>query len=145
MKDCQYYKGLLVGLLDGELTPEETHEINAHLTRCAACREQYEKLRESTGNIKAISFVEPEDAVIARVWKSPFSRSVRNTSLAMIIGGWLLIAGFGLFEFLTSGMEGLPAKIGVAAIALGFTFLLVQLIRERIQTYKVDPYKEIKR
>jgi anti-sigma factor RsiW len=145
MKDCEYYKGLIVGLLDGELTPDEAVEVNDHLTRCAACRNEYEKLRETTGKVNAISFVEPEDAVLAQVWKSPFSRSVRNTSLAMILGGWLLLTGYGLYEFFASGREELPAKMGLAAIVLGFVFLLVQLIRERIQTYKVDPYKEIKR
>ena len=39
----------------------------------------------------------------------------------------------------------LPAKMGLAAVALGFLILLLQLIRERVKTYKTDPYKEIQR
>jgi anti-sigma factor RsiW len=145
MNHCEPFKGLLVGLLDGELTPDETRQINDHLTRCAVCRAEYEQLRETTGKLAAISFQEPGDAVLAQVWKSPFSRLARNTSLIMIIGGYAALIGYGLFELLTSGRKELPAKMGLAAIVLGFLILLVQLIRERVRTYKTDPYKEIER
>jgi RNA polymerase sigma-70 factor (ECF subfamily) len=138
-------QGLLVGLLDGELTPDEARQVNEHLTRCATCRTEYEQLRETTGKLAAISFQEPDDAVLAQVWKSLYSRLARNASLIMIIDGYALLIGYGLFEFLASGREELPAKLGLAAVALGFLILLVQLIRERVKTYKTDPYKEIQR
>lgn len=145
MNDCEPFKGLLVGLLDGELTPDEARQINEHLTRCEACRQEYEQLRETTGKLAAISFQEPGDAVLAQMWKSPYSRLARNASLVMIIGGYAMLIGYGVFEFLTSGKEAVPAKLGLAAVALGFLILLVQLIRERVRTYKTDPYKEIER
>jgi len=145
MKNCEAFKGLLVGLLDGELTPDEARQVNEHLTRCAACRAEYEQLRETSGKLTAISFREPDDAVLAQVWKSPYSRLARNTSLGLIIGGYAGLMGYGVFEFLTSGKEALPAKMGLAAIILGFLILLVQLIRERVSTYRTDPYKEIER
>ncbi len=145
MNNCEPFKGLLVGLLDGELTPDETRQINEHLTRCAACRAEYERLRETTGKLAAISYREPDDAVLARAWRSPFSRLARNTSLVMIIGGYALLIGYGLYEFLGSGKEELPAKMGLAAVVMGFLILLVQLIRERLRTWKTDPYKEIER
>lgn len=145
MNHCEPFKGLLVGLLDGELRPDETRQINEHLTRCAACRKEYEELRETAGKLAAISFREPDDVVLAQVWKSPYSRLVRNTSFVLIIGGYAGLLGYGLFEFLTSGKEELPAKMGLAAIVFGFLIMLVQLIRERVKTYKTDPYREIER
>jgi hypothetical protein len=145
MNNCVQFKGLLVGLLDGELTPDETRQINDHLTRCASCRDDFEKLRETTGRLGAISFHEPDDAVLAQVWKAPYSRLARNASLFLIIGGYLTLVGYGLFTLFTSGTEELPAKIGIGGIVLGFVTLLIQLIRERLKTYKTDPYKEIKR
>ncbi|MGC8991452.1 MAG: anti-sigma factor family protein, partial [Verrucomicrobiia bacterium] len=72
MNNCESYKGLIVGLLDGELTPEETVRINEHLARCATCRSEYEELRETTGKLAAMSFKEPEDTVLEQVWKSPY-------------------------------------------------------------------------
>lgn len=145
MNNCEPFKGLLVGLLDGELTPDETRQINEHLTRCAACRQEYEQLRETTGKLAAITFREPDDKILAQMWKSPFSRLSRNTALILIVGGYAGLIGYGMFELLTSGTKELPAKMGLAAIVLGFLILLVQLIRERIRTYKTDPYKEIER
>jgi len=145
MKNCEPFKGLMVGLLDGELTPDENRQVNDHLTRCAACRAEYEQLRETSGRLDAVSFQEPDDRVLARIWNSPFSRLSRNTALIMIIGGYSGLIGYGFYEFLTSGREELPAKLGLAAIVVGFLILLVQLIRERVKTYKTDPYKEIER
>jgi anti-sigma factor RsiW len=145
MNNCEPFKGLLVGLLDGELTPDESRQANEHLTRCAACRAEYEQLRETTGKLAAISFQEPTDQVLAKVWKSPFSRLARNASLFLIIGGYASLVGYGLFEFLTSGKKELPAKMGLAAVIMGFLILLLQLIRERVKTYKTDPYKDIER
>ncbi|HOK77481.1 MAG TPA: hypothetical protein PLW35_07135, partial [Verrucomicrobiota bacterium] len=62
-----------------------------------------------------------------------------------IIAGYASLIAYGVYEVLTSGKEELPAKIAMAAIVLGFVILLCQLIRERIKTYKTDPYKEIER
>jgi hypothetical protein len=62
--------------------------INDHLTRCAGCRTEYEQLRETTGKLTAISYREPADAVLEQVWRSPYSRFARNSSLRLIIGGY---------------------------------------------------------
>lgn len=145
MKHCDDYKGLLVGLLDHELTPDEAREANDHLIRCAGCRVEYERLRESTGRLRALSYQEPGDTIIAEVWRSPYSRAARQASLAMILGGYLLLIGYALFEFFTAGSEALPVKIGLAAIVIGVLVLLALLIRERVRTYATDPYKEIER
>jgi anti-sigma factor RsiW len=145
MNDCHHCRSLLVGLLDGELTPDEVRETNDHLMRCAACRAEHERLRQSSGHLEALSYQAPGDVVLARVWKRPYSRATRNASLALIIGGYLLVLGYGLVQFLTDGREALPAKIGVAALVVGFLTLLLQLIRERVQTYRTDPYKDIER
>lgn len=145
MKECHEFKPLLVGLLDGELTAEETRAVNEHLIRCAACRAEHEKLRTTTGRLRALPYPEPTDAVLAAVWKSPYSRFARNASLALVAGGYALVIGYGLFEFFTSGREAVPVKAGFAAITIGFLTLLTLLIRERVQTYQTDPYKEIER
>ncbi|MDH7502629.1 MAG: hypothetical protein QHJ82_07960, partial [Verrucomicrobiota bacterium] len=72
-------------------------------------------------------------------------RFARNASLVMIIAGYAVLIGYGVYEVLTIGKEALPTKMAMAAIVLGFAVLLGQLIRERVKTYKTDPYKEIER
>lgn len=145
MNDCEKFKGLLMGLIDRELTPEESNEVNAHLARCAKCREEYEQLRETSGKINSLSFVEPTDEVLEKIWKSPFSRMTRNAGLVMIIGGYAALILFGLFQIIFSDDEAWFPRISIAAIIIGFLILLGHVIRERLKTFKTDPYKEIQR
>ncbi len=145
MTDCNKYKGLLMGLIDGELTPEETGEVDAHLIKCNSCREEYEQLRETSAKIETVSFNEPQDEVLERLWKSPYSRLTRNTGLFFVFAGWLSLIIYGLYEAFRSNEEPLFPKIAVAAMIIGFVFLLLMVIRERILTYRTDPYKEVRR
>ena len=144
MKDHERIKPLLMGLMDNELSAEERQEVNNYLTRCSKCREEYESLRESSGKLNTISFIEPTDEVLKYLWKSPFSSLMRNSALFFIVGGYVALAGYGIYNFLISGELTFP-KIAVVAIIFGFAFLLFSVIRERIKTYKVDPYKEVVR
>ncbi len=76
-KECEKYKGLMMGLMDGELSGEEASEVNSHLIRCEACREEYEELQKTSNKLKDISLAEPYDAVLDRVWKSEKSFSAK--------------------------------------------------------------------
>lgn len=145
MMECERFKPLLMGLIDGELTPEETAEVNAHLIKCEACRAEYEDLKDTAGQIDTVSFIEPQDEVLRKLWKSPYSRFMRNSGLLLVFSGWLFLVLFALFEIFRSQDEPFLPKIAIAAVIVGFFVLLFFLIRERIHTYKVDPYKEVKR
>lgn len=142
---CEQYKGLLMGLMDNELTPEETEEVNSHLIRCEACRSEYDELQEASDKLKGIGFTEPQDAVLAKLWRSPHSRLTRNTGLFLVIGGWLALVIYGLYEAFITPDEALIPKIMLAVIIAGFAVLLGSVIRERLNTYKADPYKEVER
>ncbi len=145
MKDCEKYKGLMMGLIDQELSPEESGEINGHLIKCAACRQEYEQLRETGAKIETISFDEPQDEVLKRLWKRPYSRFTRNSGLFLVLAGWLTLFIYGIFEAIRSSEEPVFSKLAIAAVFIGFFILLFSVIRERIHTYKCDPYKEVKR
>lgn len=145
MRTCEEYCQLLMGLMDDELTLEEASALNDHLIRCAPCREEYETMREACGKLERVSFVEPTDEVLRGLWRSPYSRFARNAGLVLGLGGYAALIAYGIYEFMANGREDLFAKVSVAAIVLGFGILLIGTIRERIHTYKVDPYKEVQR
>lgn len=145
MKDCEKYKGLLMGLIDDELTPEEAGEVNAHLIKCASCREEYEELRTTAATIEKASFEEPTDEILNRLWKRPYHRFMRNSGLFLVVAGYAALIVYALVEMLKSSGEPVFPKITFAAIVVGFVILLGTVIRERIHTYKADPYKEVKR
>lgn len=145
MKDCEQYKALLMGLMDDELTPEELHDVNAHLMRCGQCREEYEQLKETAGGLKDVSFIEPQDEILRKLWKSPYSRWARLSGILLIAGGWLILLAYGLIELIRDNSEPPLPRIGIAAMIIGFFVLLIMVIRERVVTYQSDPYKEIER
>ena len=145
MKECDKYKGLLMGLIDDELTAEEASEVNAHLIKCASCREEYETLRTMAARIEKASFEEPTDEVLNRLWKRPYHRFMRNSGLFLVAAGYVALLVYALMEMLKSNGEPVFPKITFAAIVIGFVILLFTVIRERLHTYKTDPYKEVKR
>jgi len=145
MADCEHYKALLAGLLDGELGAGEAAEANNHLLRCASCRADYEQLRQTENKLESISFVEVSDEAARAFWRLPYSRTLRNASLFMIIGGYAALMLYALITFLMQGGEGFFQRLSLSAIVIGFIILLGLLIVERISVYKTDPYKEIER
>ena len=145
MSACDDYKGLLMGLIDHELTPEEASEVRQHLTRCARCRQEYEQLSETASKIEAISFKEPTDEVLGSLWNAPYSHFTRISGIAMIVGGWAALILYILYEWIANNGHALFPKIGVATIAVGFLILLFTAIRERAAKYKIDPYREVVR
>jgi hypothetical protein len=145
MKGCEKYKGLLMGLMDGELTPEENQEIHDHMIKCDACRQEYEALKEAGSKIEKVSFVEPQDEILKKLWKSPYNRLTRYSGIFLVFGGWLALLVYALIEILKDSQEPAFPRIATVAVFLGFFILLFTVIRERIKTYKTDPYKEVER
>jgi anti-sigma factor RsiW len=135
MANCEHYRGLISGLLDNELTPEESVELNRHLIRCASCRADYEELRRTEQKLEAISYVEITDEAARSLWKMPYARFLSVASLVLVIGGYAALLLYAFVTFLTDSNEAF----------IGFLVLLGSLIIERIRTYRVDPYKEIER
>ncbi|MGM9591325.1 MAG: anti-sigma factor family protein [Oscillospiraceae bacterium] len=42
MKDCEYYREKISCLIDGELSPDETAELEIHIAECSECRALYD-------------------------------------------------------------------------------------------------------
>ena len=145
MSECAEYKVLMMGLMDNELTPEETTDVNQHLIRCEGCRKEFDELSRSYKKLEAVSFSGPSDDELDRIWKSPFSRFTRNTGLFIVFAGWITLVIFSLVEFFRSDAEPVLPKIASAGIIIGFIILLYAVLSDRLKAFKTDPYKEVKR
>jgi len=145
MPDCTEYKSLMMGLMDNELTPEETADVNQHLIRCEACRKEFDELSRSYSKLESVSFSGPSDDELDRIWKSPFSRFTRNTGLFIVFAGWIILIIYSLVEFFISDTEPILPKIAFLGIIIGFIILLYTVLSDRLKILKTDPYKEIKR
>jgi anti-sigma factor RsiW len=145
MANCEHYRERIAGLLDNELTPEETVDLNEHLIRCASCRADYEELRKTEQKLEAISYIEITDEAARSLWRLPFARFLSVASLVLVIGGYAALLLYGFVLFLLDDGDDLFVRISVGAIVIGFLVLLGSLIVERVSTYRVDPYKDIER
>ena len=145
MSDCTEYKHLMMGLMDNELTPEETADVNRHLIRCESCRKEFDALSRSLSYLGAVSFSGPIDDELDRIWKSPFSRFTRNAGVLLVIAGWVVLLLYALFEILRSDTEPVLPRIATFGIIIGFVILLFAVLSDRIRALKTDPYKEVKR
>ena len=143
-EELNRYRPLLMGLMDGELSPQEATDVNEALNRSAELRAEYEKIREGTGNLEALSMMEPTDEIARKLWRSPYHRFTRNAGVWMILGGYLVLILYALYEAIMEDGLDIPSLAGVAII-LGIVTLLMSFIRERVESRKVDPYKDIER
>ena len=143
--NCEKYKELITGFLDQELSPEQMNEVNEHLNRCEHCRKEYNEMRETMKKLDILTFDEPEDIILDNLWKKPYNKFQKFAGLIMVIGGYLILILYTVYEvFRDKSLESVP-KYAILALIIGFFLLLVTVIQERIKTYKVDKYKEIKR
>lgn len=128
MCDCERALELLSLELDGQLTPEEKGELEAHLAGCGECRRAAEELRQLHTILPELEEEVPDDlhqAIMDRIGAEkvvPLSRARRPSQLrrwaslaavfAVILlgaGTWRLFAGSGL-----SGGTAAPAAANAA-------------------------------
>lgn len=134
-----------MGFMDKELSTDEQAHVNEHLIRCADCRQSYDQLVETAEVLDAVSFAEPGDKVLKDMWQSPVDRAERVGAVILIIGGYVTLALYGLYEFLSKGEGPVVPKVAAVAVFIGLAMLLLSTLRERFRTQKDDPYKEVER
>jgi predicted anti-sigma-YlaC factor YlaD len=145
MSECDDYRELLSGMLDGELTSEEASTITKHLNRCAHCRQEYETLRQDATRLDTLSIAEPQDEAVAKFWRMPYNRLARSAGLILAIGGYVLFLVYGFVTFLFDDEEGFLGKFALSGMIIGGLIILSIVAAERIISYQTDPYKEIDR
>ena len=140
---------LIAGLVDGELTPEEKIAANECLQRSEECRREYQQMVEVSARLKRLSILEPEDEVLESLWRAPHHRLAWNLGLWLVfasVAGWVVYGGWHLLRyFFTSDEDPLLLKLILSGVLLGGLLIGYCILRERLKTYKVDRYKEIKR
>lgn len=84
-----------------------------------------------------------------RYWLSIYNRTERGLGWLFFTFGATLLIGFGLWHLATNlwldASAPFVVRIGTGSLAAGFALLLMSLVRERIRTWRHDPYKEVKR
>jgi anti-sigma factor RsiW len=146
---CEQWKPLLAGYMDGELTREESERLKGHLSHCSECREDLAGLGELKEVTDLMKHEHLPDAFWDQYWLGVYNRMERGLSWILLSIGGAILLGFGLWNLVTdfllaSGVPFVP-RLGTGILVAGLAVLTVSLVRERIRTWRTDPYKEVKR
>jgi predicted anti-sigma-YlaC factor YlaD len=137
-----------MGYLDGELTELEVLRTERHLEDCAECRselEDFRRLKEATHQMKV--FV-PEDKYWEEYWSHIYNRLERRFGWILFSVGAIMLTSYGLYRLITLLFTNdfpLFVRVSVIALIIGFSTLLISVIRERLSLIKSDKYERIKR
>jgi len=146
----EYYKKLLMGLLDGELSSEEKRALELHLSKCPECNHELQEFRKMKEVMQTMKYKEPPDEVWERYWTSIYNRLERGLGWILLSIGAIILLFYGGFKLVEDLVKdptiAIIAKVGILAALAGVAILLVSVIRERVFTYKTDKYaREVKR
>ena len=147
--NCEEYKGLLMGYLDGELSAEEKDRLEGHLKGCESCQEELSDFRKLIAITNEVGLLEPEDKLWEKYWGGIYNRIERG--IGWILFGVAAIAlliygGFRMVEaIVTDPAISVLLKVGICVMIIGLAVLFVSVVRERLFFWSNDRYKDVRR
>lgn len=143
MLDCQQIDEMLSGYLDSELTQADRQRVELHLDSCSKCRDVYEELAGLRQAVGEMSFGEISREEWSKIMNDLPVRTSRGAGWLMYVAGFLIVCGYGLYEFLADDTVGALIKTGIAALVIGTLLLFISVLRERLLARKTDKYKDV--
>ena len=139
----QHVGELLSGYIDGELTQQERQRVDVHCESCAECRQLRDELRNIRRDVSDARLSEIGEDNWREMMNDSTVRVTRGIGWLLLIGGFLAVAGIGIYEFLTDPSVGWTEKLVVTVIYGGFVALFVSVLRQRLIERKSDKYKDV--
>jgi Putative zinc-finger len=99
MMDCKNIREILDLYVDGELSPEATAQVEAHLAECASCRRTVDRLNRLRQAVRAtVGQYQPTSQLVARVRQSTISPWAHPATWVPAVAVAVLIIALGLFS-----------------------------------------------
>jgi anti-sigma factor RsiW len=145
---CGDARILVMGLIDGELSPEEVRQVEDHLAVCPACRGEFETYQR-LGSVADTLAKEVLPMNTDMAWERIYDRLTRSAGWVLLWIGITIMAGWGLWalgaEYLANPDVPLAVRVGVGCFTAGALLLLVNILRERLYRRKTERYDEVMR
>ena len=132
----------LMRYLDGELPPEDRRAFEAEIDRSTELRRELAIYRAMQRDFQELSFEPPTPD--RSVWGTVNRRLARPLGWLLLVGGVGLWIGYVAYMFVLSPVAPW-GKAAVAAIVIGFLFLLASVIADRYRDWLTDPYRDVHR
>ncbi len=146
---CEEAGILLNGLVDDQLGEDERTRLEVHLSTCARCRAELERLKRLEGLMKRVTLPRLPDEAWDEHWRHVYNRLERGTGYVLVGLGAILLLGWGGYELCKEWLRdpGIPlvVRLGCGLLAAGLIVLAVSTVREKILVSRYDRYKEIRR
>jgi hypothetical protein len=134
---------LLSGYLDGELTQQERQRVDVHLGGCDECSDRLAELADLRGRMSGARL----SPVGEDIWREKMDdvtvKVSRGIGWLLFVGGLLLVAGFGIWEFVIDTSMDAMTKLVISAVYVGLGALFVSVLRQRLIERKTDKYKDV--
>ena len=70
-------------------------------------------------------------------------RTSRGAGWLLYVAGFLIVCGYGCYEFLADDTVPALIKTGIGALVIGSLLLFISVLRERVLARKTDKYKDV--
>ena len=131
----------LMRYLDGEMPPDQRERMEQALASSTELRREVAIYRAMHLDLASLPEL-PRNR--GSVWQAVNRSLTRPMGWSLLVGGFVLWAGYGAWVFATSPANPVE-KLAVGALAAGFLVLLASTVLERIQEWRHDPYRNIER
>jgi len=147
--DREKFEKMMMGAIDGELSPAEQKEFERMLAADKSLKEEYLKYKKLKEVTKEIKFASPPAEVWDKYWLGVYNRFERGIGWTIFSIGMVILLTYSGFKFVESVINdpglALILKFGILLAIGGLAVLFVSVAREKFFTRKHDPYKEIVR
>lgn len=135
---------LLSGYIDGELTQQEQQRVRVHYESCRECESNLSELRALREKIGEARLSDRARDHWRETMNDTATKTSRGLGWLLLIGGLLLAAGIGVYEFVLSMPSmSLTEKLIVIGIYGGLLLIFVSVLRQRLIERKTDKYKDV--
>ncbi|MSR60965.1 MAG: hypothetical protein EXS08_00765 [Planctomycetes bacterium] len=135
---------LSMAYVDGELADAARAEFERRLAQEPALRTEVAALRELELLARAAAPREPLDHEWEALSREPLQRGVLGLGWVLLCAGVLGGIVFAALELALSD-EPLALKLVLAALAGGLALLFGAVLRARLRTQHLDPYRKVQR
>lgn len=134
---------MLSGYIDGELTQQERQRVEVHCDGCEVCKGNLRELRALREKVGRSHLGELGEDIWREHMDDTTVRAARGIGWLLFLGGLLIIAGYGIYEFVIDTSMPLGIKLLFAAIYGGLGVLFFSVLRQRLIERKSDKYKDV--
>ena len=134
---------MLSGYIDGELTQQQRQQVEVHCDSCDECNGNLRELRALRERVGRSRLSELGEDIWREQMDDTTVRTTRGIGWLMFIGGLLILAGYGVYEFVIDTSMSLGFKLLFTAIYGGMGVLFFSGLRQRLIERKTDKYNDV--